>query len=272
MLTLSVTVTKPALGRLFVPMGVTTPHHCPVGFDVEGAPFRMVCEPCSGQWVAVIDQVQGPVAFRTRFAPGVGRYPGAMFTPRRNRFTRAADDLAATALDIADSAGGGADGIDAIVQDVARQFTYGHADVPFYEGYDQIPNLCGMEQGSCVDINTYLVASLRAVGYEAGYVTGYFFPEEKQGRCSDMHCWVVTRHGGQCREWDIAHHLKMGTQQIAPGLNPKAGVRVPMAHSMGIDLPELGIRGLKLIAQPMWLDAHGDIELAEVDIRLVGAF
>ncbi|WP_346909390.1 transglutaminase-like domain-containing protein [uncultured Roseibium sp.] len=132
----------------------------------------------------------------------------------------------------------------AIVNDVAEKFVYGHPEVRFNDGLEEIPYLsCGVTEGSCVDINTYLIACLRAAGFEAGYMTGYFFPEEKNGCCDDMHCWVVTRHNGVVLEWDIAHHLKMGTREICCGLNPKPGSRVAMAHSMGLDFPQPGHQG-----------------------------
>ncbi|MFZ5965441.1 transglutaminase domain-containing protein [Thalassococcus sp. BH17M4-6] len=62
---------------------------------------------------------------------------------------------------------------------------------------------CGLTSGSCTDINTYLVASLRAAWFEAGYAYGYFFPQDSGGVTHDMHCWVVTHFGGHVLEWDI---------------------------------------------------------------------
>jgi hypothetical protein len=157
----------------------------------------------------------------------------------------------------------------AIVNDVAAKFTYGHPATKFYDGHDEIPSLgCGVTEGSCVDINAYLIASLRAAGFEAGYMTGYFFPEEKQGRCNDMHCWVITRHDDSVLEWDIAHHLKLGTRQIGSGLNPKPGSRVALAHSMGLDFPSAGVSTLKLLAEPVWIGENGRIEKADVTIRM----
>ena len=89
------------------------------------------------------------------------------------------------------------------------------------------------------------------MGVEAGYITGYFFPQERGGTCADGHCWVVTRHNGAVQEWDIAHHLKMGTRDIRPALNPKPGARVACFHSMGLAFPELGITELKALIEPV---------------------
>jgi hypothetical protein len=134
---------------------------------------------------------------------------------------------------------------------------------------DEVPFLsCGLTEGSCIDINGYLIAALRAAGFEAGYVTGYFFPVEKRDRCDDMHCWVVSRHQGVVLEWDIAHHLKRGTIKIRPGLNPKPGLRFAVAHSMGLDFPELGVWEMKLLAEPVWVDASRFVWTSMKDTRL----
>lgn len=264
---LSVTVTDPAEGRLIAPLGLRTPHLCPDAFEVEGAPYRLLAEAQTGQWVAVIDKGPAPVRLSTRFRVQSAPYPEEIFAHRPNRYTRAAQALAEGAQELAARAGGGMAGLLAIVEDTRAQFTYGHVDTAFYADTEDMPQLCGLTQGSCVDINAYLIASLRAAGYEAGYVTGYFIPAEKRVTCNDMHCWVLTRHQGVVQEWDIAHILKMGRDKVDPGLNPKPGVRVPMAHSMGLDLPELGLHEMKLLSQPRWVDRA---DWPEVDIRLDG--
>ena len=198
-------------------------------------------------------------------------YPEMLFQRRPNRFTRAADALMRDARRIADDAQDGHGAIAAIVNDVAGKFTYGHPETKFNDGADDIPFLaCGLTEGSCVDINTYLIAALRSAGFEAGYVTGYFFPEERNGCCKDMHCWVVTRHAGVVLEWDIAHHLKLQETEICCGLNPKPGARVAVAHSMGLDFPTLGIREMKLLAEPVWGDEDGHVERADLTIKMHG--
>ena len=211
------------------------------------------------------------VALTYRFADHAGHYPEALFRPRTNRFTRAADALVHDARRVAEDAPNGHAAIAAIVNDVAEKFSYGHPDIRFNDGLEEIPHLgCGLTEGSCVDINTYLIASLRAAGFEAGYVYGYFFPAEKAGTCEDGHCWVVTRHEGAVLEWDIAHHLKLGTRDICCGLNPKPGTRVAVAHSMGFDFPEIGISGMKLLGEPIRVGPAGEIEAADIDIRMQG--
>lgn len=255
--------------RLLAPTGIPTPYQTPQRFSLTGGRISLVGETGTGQMAAVITPDAGyPVTVTYVFAEGGSQYPEAMFRHRPNRFTRAAEELVADARRIADNAGDGHAGINAIVNEVAAKFDYGHPDTRFNDGSDSVPLVhCGLAEGSCIDINTYLIAALRAAGFEVGYVTGYFFPMEKNGVCDDMHCWVVTRHAGVELEWDIAHHLKLGTREICCGLNPKPGARVAIAHSMGLDFPELGISELKLLAEPVWVDEKGVTAPAPVSIR-----
>lgn len=254
---------------LLVPVGISTPHQTPVSFDVKGGEVRLAGESATGQMAAVITpHGDGPVVLEYLFQNGGAQYPETMFVTRQTRFTRAGDALVEDIRSLVDGTQNGHTLIEKIVNAVAEKFTYGHPEIRFNDGLDEIPYLsCGLTEGSCVDINTYLIACLRAAGIEAGYVYGYFFPEEKNGTCDDGHCWVVTRHDGEVREWDIAHHLKLGTREICYGLNPKPGQRVAVAHSMGLSFPALGIVETKLLGEPAWAGADGTLRKAELDIR-----
>ncbi|WP_210325966.1 transglutaminase-like domain-containing protein [Oricola nitratireducens] len=270
--TVTVTVMPDAAGygALLAPVGIATPYQSPLEFAVSGGSLSLTGETTTGQMAALIELAgDGPATLTYRFAEISGHYPEALFRHRDNRFTRAAQDLVRDARRIAEEVPDGHAAIAAIVNDTAEKFTYGHPPTKYYDGKEEIPHLgCGLTEGSCVDINTYLIAALRSAGFEAGYVTGYFFPAEKNGCCEDMHCWVVTRHAGAVLEWDIAHHLKMGTREICCGLNPKPGSRVAVAHSMGLDFPQAGVAGLKLIAEPVWLTGDGGTARAKLDIRM----
>lgn len=270
MIALSMRFANDRQGRVLAPVGLATPHASIIGVDVRGAGHSLVADPWTGQTVMVLTPTADEVDMTYRYAIGGAAYPEAMFVHRDSRYTRAAQALAAQAREIALGAGGGTAAIAALAQHVAGQFTYGHPDTRFYDGYDEIPQLCDLAQGSCVDINAYFIANCRAAGIEAGYVTGVFVPEEKRDWCNDMHCWVVTRAEGLVQEWDIAHHLKLGADRIAAGLNPKPGVRVPLAHSMGLNFPDIEVRDLKLIAEPMWLLPDGSWADCDPTIRLDG--
>lgn len=242
--------------RLLAPVGLCSPQDAVGRVNVAGGRIEAVAlEPELGLAALWIEAAGDALTLSHDIAPapaGQG-YPEAIFTPRRTPYTVAADDLAQASRDIATTAGGGLAGIRALVAEAESRFTYDHPKARFNDGTEAVPYIaCGTTPGSCVDINTYLVASLRAAGYEAGYVYGYFFPAEKGGVTHDMHCWVVTRHAGEVLDWDIAHHKKAGLGPTQPGLNPRPGWRVALGHSMG-HIYSTGDRTarLKLLAEPM---------------------
>ncbi len=251
--------------RLIAPLGLSTPHVAPVEVTASGARSRLVADPASGQHALCLTLEEDRITLRWRFETGGAPYPETLFQHRESRYTRAAAALSEEASAIARKGG-----LRALARHVAGMFHYGHPESRFYDDADEIPQLCSMTEGSCVDINAYFIAAARAAGYDAGYVTGYFIPGEKRTWCEDMHCWVVTRDNGIVQEWDIAHHLKMGARDIDPGLNPKPGVRVPMAHSMGLNFPALGVADLKLLSEPMWLFPDGHWQQADLSITLEG--
>lgn len=264
-------VTPPFEGAsLVVPMGLATPDVSPIRTTVTGADVSLAGDAHNGQQVLVLSPTAAQVEVETQFALTGPAYPEAMFAVRDSRYTRMAADLRGDAQRIAAEAGGGEAGLNALVQSCAALFTYGHPEEKFYDGAEEVPQICSLTTGSCIDINLYLIALLRAAGYEAGYITGYFIPAEKRTHAEDGHCWVVSRHDGLCQEWDIAHHLKMGSTRIAPGLNPKPGVRLPFAHSMGWTLPALGVTDTKLIIQALWLAPDRARVIDDVTITLRG--
>lgn len=240
-------------GPVFAPAGVSSPQAECLGCTVEGGTLRRLVEPASGQDILWVDPDAAEVTFRYAFADRPGSYPEAIFHPAPSRHTRAAPALVEEARSLS---GTGDDLTRAtrLARAVAERFDYGHPEQKFTDGFDHVPHLaCGMTQGSCVDIHTYLLASFRAAGIEAGYVAGYFFPEAAP--CTGAHCWVVTRIGGQTLEWDISHFLQIGRRDPVATLNPKGGFRVPIGHSMGLSQLEIGFHDLKLLVEPMVMRA-----------------
>lgn len=252
---------------LLIPMGLDTPQARIDAVRTTGGPARILREASTGQRVRHIRLESDEIEVRWDFGEQPGRYDDAVFTAHPSRHTRAAQAL----LDEVDQIAPGLDPLDraeAIACATARRFTYGHPEHRFTDGLEEIPALgCGMAVGSCVDINTYFLAALRAAGIAAGYVTGFFFPQEKNGSCDDGHCWVVTRIDGQDLEWDIAHHLKMGTRVIRPGLNPKPGFRAACFHGMGLGFPDLGLTDVKALIEPLCLSQGTRVPLT-AEIRL----
>lgn len=235
--------------EILIPGGMVTPHG--TWAVVEVPEMVNVVEATTGQRAYRMVPYDAEVSISFRFEPSSGSYSDAIFISHPSRFTRFANDLVAEVDEIAGSLTG-LERARAVACHVASRFTYGHPEARFNDGFDTVPALgCGIAEGSCVDINTYFIAALRAAGIEAGYLTGFFFPEEKGGTCEDGHCWVVTRIDGETMEWDIAHHLKIGTRDIHPGLNPKPGQRLACFHSMGLAFPDLDLREMKALIEPV---------------------
>ncbi len=271
MIRLNVAFDIPPGARFVAAMGQAIPSVSPVEVLCDGARLSVAGAPNVAQSLICGTAETARVTLSYSFERGGPDYPEQMFRPTDSRFTRAAADMAEELTGVARAAGGGADGMQAIAEHVASMFDYDHPEERFYDGFEHIPLLCGTTKGSCVDINAYLIAGLRAAGYEAGYIYGPFIPEEKKTWCADMHCWVVTRHGGVVQEWDIAHHLKMGTRAVRPGLNPKPGVRVAMSHSMGWVVPALGIRDHKLFGPPLIVADDGALsDVAGMELTFEG--
>lgn len=253
-MSLSVTVTVTTEpGTLLAPAGLSMPGLVCQGVDAVGARATRRREPNTGQEVLALVPEAPEVTLRYRYSEGEATYPDALWRAAPgSRWTRAAEALVQEARAVAGD-GPPAERATRLARDTAEKFTYGHPATRFYDGCDEIPPLaCGLTEGSCVDINTYFLAALRAAGIEAGYVVGYFFPAEKGDHCEGMHCWVATRAGDEILHWDIAHHLKMGTRDVRPALNPKPGVRYPVGHGMGLDFPEDGVRDAKLLSEPVF--------------------
>lgn len=261
---MNVTVAVDRPSRLLAPVGLSTPAATCLSLDVVGADMhRVTCEALR-QDALVLTPTDDHVTLKYGFDAYGADLPDAIFEHHDSKFTRAHPDLAAEAQQIVE-----ASGVAGMVAHVTSLFDYGHTNDRFYDETDAMPQLCDLTTGSCVDINAYLVAGLRAAGIEAGYLAGYFIPEARRDHTTDMHCWVVSREGGHVRCWDIAHHLKMGQRTVQDGLNPKPGVRVAMSHSMGWTLPTVPFADFKLLGEPVWFDDQGWYA-ADCEFKLVG--
>ena len=262
--------------RLLAPAGMSGPEDAVTGVAVRGGRIAAVTLEAELGLAALWIEATGDtltLCHEIVPAPECQGCPEAVFSPRVGPYTVAADDLAQASRAIAQRAGGNGAGIRALVAEAESRFSYDHPERRFNDGTNAVPYIaCGTTPGSCVDINTYLVASLRAAGYEAGYVYGYFFSAEKGGVTDDMHCWVVTRHAGEVLDWDIAHHMKAALGPTQPGLNPRPGWRVALGHSMG-HLYATGdcLARLKLLAEPMRQDPDGTWRKVAITARLPAA-
>lgn len=260
---------------LLAPAGITTRHDSVGTARVEGARIVEVLNELELNLSALLLEAEGgTVRLIHSVSPArpEAAYPEPAFAPRCNRYTEASKELTMASRDIASAAGGGIAGIQALVAEAEARFRYAHPEIRFNDGADRVPYLsCGMTPGSCIDIHTYLVASLRAAGFDAGYLYGYFFPRESGGQTDDMHCWVVTRHNGEILEWDIAHHMKAGLGKTQPGMNPRPGHRVALGHSQGhqYTTDDGKTVDLKLLAEPLICSESGSWDRRPLRVRSV---
>lgn len=273
MTSLTVYIDTTCKGAILAPTGIATPYEAVDGVSVQGGQITdVLTEPELGLG-AILVQPDGPEAiltYRVTPNPKNGAYPEAAFKPRRTRHTQAAEPLPEASRAIAKQAGGGRAGIEAVVAEAEARFAYAHPDRRFTDGLEEVPLLaCGLTKGSCVEINTYLVASLRAAGYEAAYFYGYFFPKERGGLTDDGHCWVATRHDGEVLEWDIAHHIKAGLGPTRPALNPRPGARVAVTHSMDHRyVAPTAVFEPMVLGEPMRLSEGGTLSYLSLTARL----
>lgn len=185
-----------------------------------------------------------------------------------NRYTRASPELRDLAGVITGEAEDDQTRVALLIEHAAVNFGYVHSDVRFNDGHDQVPMLCGTAKGSCVDINTYLIAASRSMGIKVQYMAGFWFHPDKQ-ETLDMHCWLTFECEGKPLFWDLAHHLKWGIEPLAPGLNPAGGRRLPMTCGRGLEFATANGRiSISHFSEPLWVLASGECIKPEIRIHL----
>ena len=126
----------PAGARLLVPTGIETPHDRIANVSLEGG---VIEDHATAAGLALgalrvratADEIV--VRYEVR-APERAAYPEIAFAPRQSRHTTAAQDLARASSTIAADAGGGEDGIAALVEEARSRFDYGHPETRFNDG------------------------------------------------------------------------------------------------------------------------------------------
>jgi transglutaminase-like putative cysteine protease len=249
---------------LIVPLGIDTEFQRFVSFEApKGWDATILAEPRSGQRAALLlpPTPTAKASLVQAFAPDGTQLSADAYRPEGTEIATAAAELASEARDICARAGGGLAGIAAIVADTSARFDYGQVPVAerWYYGQSSVP-IIACAVGNCIDINTYLVAALRAAGFEASYLTCYFFGAQSGGRAEGMHCWVRTRHGEVTQDWDIAHFKKAGRSDVSAMLNPIPGQRFALGYGRDHTYPWRGhmIR-LSTPSEPMWVREDGTV-------------
>jgi transglutaminase-like putative cysteine protease len=220
---------------LIVPLGIDTEFQRFQSFEVpSGWDTTIVAESRTRQRAAVLQPPHRSATAQLRhtFSSSGSALPNEAYTPEDTALTTAATELAHASCNIARAAGGGLEGISAIVADTSARFDYGQVPMAerWYYGRDAIP-IVACTAGNCIDINTYLVAALRAANYDATYLTCYFFDDSLKGTAIGMHCWVRTRHGAITQDWDIAHFKKANRTDVSAMMNPIPGQRFALART-----------------------------------------
>lgn len=253
----------------------------PVGYDDgHDRPCSLAQENCARHELLVADYLEqpalelwpahpgAPVTIRYGFEPSTRPLPSTIWNLPRNRYTQASTELLAEIRESVDTAGPVREQIRRLIDKAEGLFSYGHGDGRFYDGEDAVPMVCGTTRGSCVDINTWLLAAARALDIPAQYVAGYWFHPDRTFT-HDMHCWLLFRDGEDVLHWDLAHHMKWGVQGRGPGRNPAGGRRVAMSVGRGLCfVTSHGQVTVSHFSEPVWLHPDGTTARSELVVNL----
>ncbi|MCP4790594.1 MAG: transglutaminase domain-containing protein [Gammaproteobacteria bacterium] len=156
-----------------------------------------------------------------------------------------------------------------LIHKTADMFAYGHVEQRFTEGKSQVPPLCGITNGSCVDINTFLIAAARSLGIKVQYLAGYWF-HPSRSHTHDMHCWLDFEVETGHEYWDVAHHLKWDVEGLHAGLNPAGGRRWLMSYGRGLTFQTIhGEVSISHFSEPLWVYSDGSVMAPQLHIELI---
>ncbi len=255
--------------HLLVPCGFDDGFSQPIDIVLTNVKSKQVRESDFGEQKAlelVVADSSKPTTVEYHFAPSTKVLVDSFWARQQNRYSQASDALIADVRDVVDTKCSQEEQIHQLIQLAHSHFNYGHADTRFNDNTDFVPSVCGTTKGSCVDMNTYILAGANVLNLQAQYIAGYWFHPDKT-QTLDMHCWLLFNENdsGNVIPWDLAHHLKWGVEQIAPGLNPAGGRRVPMSFGRGLSFEsEFGKVTISHFSEPVWLLPNGDPVQADI--------
>ncbi|MBC7951579.1 MAG: transglutaminase family protein [Rhodospirillaceae bacterium] len=194
---------------------------------------------------------------------GSGASPAAHWQPLHSRYSTPSAELRDHIVAMVKDAPNRQAAVDTLVDFTASLFDYDHPKARFCDGKDEVPLLLTLTKGSCTDINTFLLSSLYAAAIPATYYAGYFFENGKPRQTSGFHCWISTLAEERHLDWDIAHHIKNGSREVKPGLNPVPGERVALSYARGLRFEVDGTEvEFTHFAYPYWVFADGSYQPA----------
>jgi len=242
---------------------------CWLEFEAEGSEVIATLEAENSRQEAFLIRAEGP----SRIGYGFEERAGAPAAPwvwevQANRHTIADPGLRALAEELCAGHGTERAKLRAILEHAREMFDYDHPEERFTDGHDAVPTLCGTTKGSCVDINTFVLAAARSQGLTGQYIMGYWFGPGRT-RTPDAHCWLVFEIDGAPEFWDVAHHLKWGVEGFGPGLNPAGGRRLALSCGRGLrfQTPN-GVAEISHFGEPVWVLPGGETRPSTVRITL----
>jgi len=239
-----------------------------IGFTADGAGPPEVLGATNARQEAYALSGDGPVRLTYEVEDADAAAPDWVWQAQENRYTIADPGLRALAEELCAGQRSEAGKLRAIAEHAREMFDYDHPEDRFNDGHDAVPTLCGTTKGSCVDINTFMLAAARAQGLTGQYLMGYWFGP---GRFAtpDAHCWLVFRVDGAPQFWDVAHHLKWGVEGFGPGLNPAGGRRVGISCGRGLVFETAnGAATISHFGEPEWVLPGGEVRRPKVQISL----
>lgn len=248
---------------LLVPTGFDDGYERPCSVELENGATRTERNAgFLGQTALEVwpDRHGQPVSIRYGFEPSSSVLPDRVWQPQSNRYTQASQALMGEVRETVNTDLPVHEQIRQLIETAETHFSYGHGDGRFNDGEETVPTVCGTTRGSCVDINTWLLAAAKVLDIPVQYVAGYWFHPEKTVT-HDMHCWMMFRAAGEVVCWDLAHHLKWGVEGRQPGRNPAGGRRVAMTIGRGLRFEAShGEFTISHFSEPVWLHPDGTTE------------
>lgn len=249
---------------LLVPIPFDTADQTFLACELEGAEIAATVQATnSGQscyWVEDFSPSDFRLVYRFERTPGsppawLWDLPGHPFT--------ASPDLQTQAREITAASG---DPIRSLVDHAIGHFDYGHPERSILAERDDVPAVCDLTEGSCVDIHTWFISALRACGGEATYLHGYYF---RDGETSPgFHCWLATRDGGEIADWDLSHALIFDEKPARAGFAAYPGERVVIGAGKDIEF-DLGGSPVRchILCHPVFVGREIDAHRSRVDVR-----
>lgn len=223
----------------------------------------------------IADNADQPIIIQYQFNPATTSLPEGFFAGQVNRYTSASVELDREVKQLAETNTTNNYTVRSekklvfeLIKHAKTKFSYGHVDRRFNDGLEVVPSVCGTTKGSCVDINTYLIAAAKSLGIAVQYVAGYWFHPDRTFT-HDMHCWLLFYLDGEIVPWDLAHHLKWGVDDLAAELNPAGGRRVPMSFGRGLNYDTTyGMIQISHFSEPVWVFPDGKWHKSDLEITI----